>query len=238
MKEKIWELRKEITIMKTMNIKPNFAWLASEYGMDYRTVKRYYEGYNGKPSHHNKKSKLLEFDEIIKEKMALKGAKVSSLFFFLQEEYKYKGSYSNLTHYIRKNKITMPNKSRGTPRYETNIGEQLQFDWVESIKMVNRYGEIFEFNVFSAELSYSRMHYFCYSITKTREDVIRCLIKTFRFLGGTPKELLTDNMSSIVNHEKNNFCDEFKAFLKDFNIEGKRCKVRSPNTKGKVEVRK
>ena len=105
MKEKIWELRKEITIMKTMNIKPNFAWLASEYGMDYRTVKRYYEGYNGKPSHHNKKSKLLEFDEIIKEKMALKGAKVSSLFFFLQEEYKYKGSYSNLTHYIRKNKI-------------------------------------------------------------------------------------------------------------------------------------
>ena len=237
MKEKIWELRKEITIMKTMNIKPNFAWLASEYGMDYRTVKRYYEGYNGKPSHHNKKSKLLEFDEIIKEKMALKGAKVSSLFFFLQEEYKYKGSYSNLTHYIRKNKITMPNKSRGTPRYETNIGEQLQFDWVESIKMVNRYGEIFEFNVFSAELSYSRMHYFCYSITKTREDVIRCLIKTFRFLGGTPKELLTDNMSSIVNHEKNNFCDEFKAFLKDFNIEGKRCKVRSPNTKGKVEVR-
>ena len=43
MKEKIWELRKEITIMKTMDIKPNFAWLANEYNLDYRTVKRYYE---------------------------------------------------------------------------------------------------------------------------------------------------------------------------------------------------
>lgn len=29
--------------MKTMDIKPNFAWLANEYNLDYRTVKRYYE---------------------------------------------------------------------------------------------------------------------------------------------------------------------------------------------------
>ena len=237
MKEEILELRKEITVMKTMGIKPCYAALAKEYNLDYRTVKRYYEGYDGKPAHHNKKSKLLEFDEIIKEKMALKGTKVSSLYFFLQEEYKYKGSYSSLTYYIRKNEISKPNKSRGTPRYETDIGEQIQFDWIESIKMVNKYGEIFEFNVFSAELSYSRMHYFCYSITKTREDVIRCLIKAFKFFGGTVKELLTDNMSSIVNHEKNDFCNEFKTFLKDFNIDGKKCKIRSPNTKGKVEVR-
>lgn len=223
--------------MKTINIKPNFAQLAREHNLDYRTVKRYYFGYNGKPSHHNKKSKLVKFDGIIKEKMALKGAKISSLFFFLQEEYNYTGSYSNLTYYIRKNKIIIPTKSKCTPRYETDIGEQIQFDWVESVKIISKYGETFEFNVFSAELSYSRMHYFCYSLTRTREDVIRCLIKAFHFFGGTVKELLTDNMSSIVNHEKGDFCDEFKAFLKDFSIDGKRCKIRSPNTKGKVEVR-
>ena len=81
------------------------------------------------------------------------------------------------------------------------------------------------------------MHYFCYSITKTREDVIRSLIKTLKFYGGVPKAFLTDNMSSIVNNNKNDFCDEFKAFLKDFSVDGKRCKIRSPNTKGKVEVR-
>lgn len=237
MKEIIWELRKEITIMKTMSIKPNFSSLAKEYNLDYRTVKRYYYGYDGKPSHHNKISKLTELDNIIREKMALKGAKVSSLLFFLQEEYNFKGSYSNLTYYIRKNNIRTPKKAKGTPRYETDIGEQIQFDWVESITMINKHGEIFEFNVFSAELSYSRMHYFCYSITKTREDVIRCLIDTFKFFGGVSKELLTDNMSSIVNNTKDSFCDEFKSFLKDFNIDGKRCKIRSPNTKGKVEVR-
>lgn len=237
LKEIICELRKEITIMKTIGIKPNFSALAKEYHLDYRTVKRYYEGYNGKPAHHNKRSKLLELDNIIEEKMNLKGAKVSALYFFLQEKYDYKGSYSNLTYYIRKNNKRPKQKSKGTPRFETNIGEQIQFDWVESITMINKYGEMLEFNVFSAELSYSRMHYFCYSLTKTREDVIRCLINAFKFFGGVSKELLTDNMSSIVNNNKDNFCDEFKALLKDFNIEGKRCKIRSPNTKGKVEVR-
>lgn len=237
MKEIICELRKEITIMKTMNIKPNFSSLAKEYNLDYRTVKRYYDGYDGKPAHHNKNSKLLELNNIIEEKMNLKGAKISSLYFFLQEEYNYKGSYSNLTYYIRKNNKRPKTKSKGSPRFETDIGEQIQFDWVESIIMINKYGEVFEFNVFSAELSYSRMHYFCYSVTKTREDVIRCLINTFKFFGGVSKELLTDNMSSIVNNTKDSFCDEFKVFLKDFNIDGKRCKIRSPNTKGKVEVR-
>lgn len=237
MKEIICELRKEITIMKTMNIKPNFASLAREYNLDYRTVKRYYDGYDGKPAHHNKKSNLEVFDEVIREKMDLKGAKVSSLFFFLQEEYNYEGSYSNLTYYIRKNEITSQKKSEGNPRFETDIGEQIQFDWVESITMVNKFGEVFEFNVFSAELSYSRMHYFCYSLTKTREDVIRCLINTFKFFGGVTKTLLTDNMSSIVNNASGDFCNEFKTFIKDFNIDAKRCKIRSPNTKGKVEVR-
>ena len=121
MKEIICELRKEITIMKTMNIKPNFSSLAREYNLDYRTVKRYYDGYDGKPVHHNKKSNLDKFDEVIREKMNLKGAKVSSLLFFLQEEYNYEGSYSNLTYYIRKNNIITRKKSKGNPRFETDI---------------------------------------------------------------------------------------------------------------------
>ena len=237
MKEKTCELRKDITVMKTMDIKPNFASLAREYDLDYRTVKKYYDGYDGKPAHHNKKSKLVELDDVIDEKLSIKGTKISALYFFLQEEYDFKGSYSSLTYYIRKNEKKKAQKSKGTPRYETDIGEQIQFDWVEEITLVSKYGEVFEFNVFSAELAYSRMHYFCYSITKTREDVMRSLIKALKFYGGVPKAFLTDNMSSIVNNNKNDFCDEFKAFLKDFSVDGKRCKVRSPNTKGKVEVR-
>ena len=45
--------------------------------------------------------------------------------------------------------------------------------------MVNKYGEIFEFNIFSSTLSASRLHVFIYSKLRTRIDVQRCLIKTF-----------------------------------------------------------
>ncbi len=232
------ELRKELTLTKMMEIKPNFAYLGKKYGMDYRTIKKYYNGYEGKPSHRNKPSKLDELEEIIKEKMKLDGAKASSVYFFLKSEKGYKGSYSNLTHFMRKHGITFNDKSDDVHvRYETAIGEQLQFDWVESLRMINKNGEVFEFNVFSAELSYSRMHYFRYSVHKTKEDVLESLVKTFEFIGGVPKGVLTDNMSSIVHTQELKFCTEFNAFAKDFNLKADKCKVRHPFTKGKVEVR-
>lgn len=42
-------------------------------------------------------------------------------------------------------------------------------------------------------------------------------------------------MSSIVNHTTKKFVSEFTTFCKDIGIKAKHCKVRSPETKGKVE---
>ena len=81
------------------------------------------------------------------------------------------------------------------------------------------------------------MHYFNYSKYKTREDVLNNLVLTFKFYGGVTESVLTDNMSSIVNTTDKKFCKEFKAFAKDIGIIEKKCKVRHPFTKGKVEVR-
>lgn len=101
--------------------------------------------------------------------------------------------------------------------------------------MENKYGEIFEFNIFSAILSASRFHSFVYSKTKTREDVERCLIQTFKHIQGMPEEILTDNMSSIVNTNTKKFVKEFKMFCNDIGVIPKKCKVKKPMTKGKVE---
>ena len=84
-------------------------------------------------------------------------------------------------------------------------------------------------------MSASRLHVFLYSKYKTRIDVQRCLIKTFEFIGGIPKELLTDNMSSIVNEKTHKFNKEFISFVKDMNIYAKKCKPKHPFTKGKDE---
>ena len=235
----IIKLRKDFVMLKTYELKPNFAYLSRKYGMDSRTIQKYYEGYEGKPTTRNKPSKLDDYHEIIKDKMALPGAKISSIYFFLKEEKGYEGSYSSLTHFIRQHPEIHKSKSNNVAhvRYETEIGEQIQFDWVENITLISKYGEQFEFNVFSAELSYSRFHYFGYSKFKTREDVYVQLIKTFKFFAGVSNSLLTDNMSSIVNTKEKKFNNEFKAFAKDMNIDIKKCKVNHPFTKGKVEVR-
>lgn len=48
----------QLKILKLSNVKPNFAELARIYDLDWRTVKKYYDGYDGKPKHHSKPSKL------------------------------------------------------------------------------------------------------------------------------------------------------------------------------------
>ena len=65
--------------------------------------------------------------------------------------------------------------------------------------MADAEGEVFEFNVFSATLGYSRLHRFVYSRTRTEDDVMACLLAVMAANGGTARTLVTDNMSSIVS---------------------------------------
>lgn len=52
-------LRAQLIIIKTMDLKPNFSELSRKYGYDRRTVKKYYDGYEGKPKTREKKVSLI-----------------------------------------------------------------------------------------------------------------------------------------------------------------------------------
>ena len=74
---------------------------------------------------------LDEYEELIKEKLSLPGSKMSAVYFYLKNEKSYKGSYSTLTYFVRKHpEIQRKTKNDSHVRYESKIGEQLQFDWV------------------------------------------------------------------------------------------------------------
>ena len=47
-------LMTQLNILKMNESKPNFSELARIYDVDRRTVKKYYDGYSGKPATHNK----------------------------------------------------------------------------------------------------------------------------------------------------------------------------------------
>ena len=232
--ENISKLKQELLIMKTLNIKPNYSALSRKYGMDRRTVKKYHEGYEGKSKTRNKGSILDKYKDEIKEKLNLSGATISGTYQYFSEKEDI-GTYSNFYKYVQKEKLMPKRKNNVHPRFETEFGKQLQFDWKEDLRMISKHGEIFEFNIFSATLGASRLHIFLYSRNKTRIDVQRCLIKTFEYIGGVPEELLTDNMSSIVDTKTKKFRKEFISFVNDMNTKAKKCKVRHPYTKGKDE---
>ncbi|TLQ20728.1 transposase, partial [Lentilactobacillus parafarraginis] len=84
------DLREGVTIYVTENIKPNFAEIARQYNVDYRTVKKAYEevkaGLKGRPS-------LLDpFKQTIDSKLEL-NCSAASIFKFIQKK-GFTGSYT------------------------------------------------------------------------------------------------------------------------------------------------
>ena len=229
-------LKGAITCLETANLKPNFSDLGRQYGVDRRTARKRYYGIPNK-ERKRRESKLDKYQELIKSKLSIPGTSKKAVYEYLKMNIDDDiGTYSNFRKYVSKNEeILIPKKQNVHPRFETDYGKQLQFDWKGPITLHKRDGDEFTFYVFSTTLGASRMH--TYEVTQfmTRETVERCLINCFIKLGGVPETVLTDNMSSIVNYSEHEFVDEFKTFCKDMGTTPQKCKVRSCETKGKVE---
>ena len=240
MYQKKLKLVGELSIMKAEDIKPNFSALSREYAMDRHTIKKYYE----EPikaitkTKRSRRSELDKYIKIIEEKLKNPANNLIGIYKYLVHTYSIKSTYSNFKSYCKNRKLhktTMDLKPH--PRFETEPGEQLQVDWKENIVLKSRLGEIFTFNLFIATLSYSRKRFIVFSELKTEDCFIRCLCDVFAKMGAVPNVVLTDNMTAIVDTKgsrkfKHNTIIQFE---KDFGIKIKLCKIRSPQTKGKVE---
>ena len=235
-------LKGELIILDLNHIKPNYSELSRIYDIDRRTIKAMHESLGNDTITTIEKKKrvsvLDKYKDKIKEKLSIPGSNKKAVFKFLEMTNKDEniGSYSNFRKYVQKHADELIPKDVDVHlRFETEMGKQLQFDWKGPIKLTNRNNEIFEFYIFSSTLCASRLHVYIYSKFMTLESVERCLIETFIYINGVPKECLTDNMSSIVNYSQNQFTTEFKTFAKDMGFIPKKCKVNSPETKGKDE---
>lgn len=221
------KLKTQLKIMMLSNIKPNFSELSRQYGIDRRTVKKYYDGYEGKQKHRSKPSKLDKHLDTIKQKLSIKGTNIRAVYEYIISEIDSNiGTYSNFSKYVKANGLRPQKTLKGHPRFETMPGKQAQVDWKEYISIKNKFNETFTIQVFT------------YKLYKTRQDVFECLIASFKATGGVPQEILFDNMSSIVDRDGNkiNISSKMRAFSKDFGFKIKLCNPRHPFIKGKVEL--
>ena len=152
-------LKTQLKILKLSDIKPNFSELARFYDLDRRTVKKYYDGYEGKAAHRDKPSKLDKHYDLIKQKLSIRGANVRAVYeFILSERDPNIGTYSNFNKYIKSKGLKPVKTVAEESRFETAPGIQVRSIERRCINR-NRFGEIFTFRCLIININSRYTHF-------------------------------------------------------------------------------
>jgi transposase len=122
-------------------------------------------------------------------------------------------------------------------RFETPNGKQAQMDW-GVCQYIDSDGSVHKVSVFVMILGYSRAKYVEFARRCDLHSLQRCMVNAFLYFAGVPEEVLTDNMKTVVvGRQSGNpiWNTRFEDFAVDVGFTPKVCRVRSPQTKGKVE---
>lgn len=145
----------------------------------------------------------------------------------------YVGGITLVRDFIRK--IRPPKPVDPVVRFETEPGHQMQVDWA-----VLKGGK-HRLLAFVAIMGYSRRAYVEFTNTDDENTFLQCHINAFEYFNGVPRELLYDNMKTVVI-ERNFYkegCHRFQKmfldFSKHFGFIPRLCKPYRAQTKGKVE---
>jgi len=152
------------------------------------------------------------------------------------QENGFNGQITIVRDYLRH--LRGPQKKRQAfLRFESLPGEQMQIDWGHFGSLV--YGDtkrkLYALAVLEA---YSRMLYVEFTHSQNQASLHQGLLNAFIFFGGSPKEILVDNMLTAVIERRGalvRFNDAFLDFLRPFNVTPVACTPAAPNEKGKVE---
>lgn len=120
-------------------------------------------------------------------------------------------------------------------RFETEPGQQMQADWAS----VGRGGD--KLSVFIATLGWARAAYVEFCNDERVETLIDCHENAFLAFGGVPREVLYDNMKTVVLERNtygrgvHRFHPGFLDFAKHAGFLPRLCQPYRAQTKGKVE---
>ncbi len=120
-------------------------------------------------------------------------------------------------------------------RFETAPGEQMQVDWATIRRGRDR------LSVFVATLGWSRAAYVEFVANERIETLIAAHENAFLFFGGVPREVLYDNMRTVVAERhgygtgRHRFNPAFGDFARHCGFRPRLCQPYRAQTKGKVE---
>ena len=117
-------------------------------------------------------------------------------------------------------------------RFETQAGYQAQMDW--KILPKEHWRGVYAFVMV---LGYSRTPYVRFTTDMTSGTLLACHQKAFEYFGGVPQTVLYDNMKTAWVHDGEEWKTNSRLleFASSYGFSPRRCAVRRPQTKGKVE---
>ena len=145
----------------------------------------------------------------------------------------YPGGYSILKEYL----ATLRPVAEPEPviRFETDPGRQMQADFATIRRGRDR------LSVFIATLGWSRATYVEFVTDERLETVLGCHERAFYFFGGVPREVLYDNMRTVVTDRDqygpglHRYNRTFLDFAHHYGFLPRLCRPYRAKTKGKVE---
>lgn len=211
--------------------------IAREMGVSRNTVRRYLRDpdaarYRPRPP---RSGKLQPFESFIGERVASAAPERLEATALLRElrERGYGGGITILKEHLAR--LRPPAEPEPIVRFETSPGEQMQADWAVIRRGANR------LSVFVATLGWSRAAFVEFVPDERLETLLRCHEHAFLAFGGVPREVLLDNMRTVVlerdryGRGQHRFHPGFLDFAGHCGFRPRLCQPYRAQSKGKVE---
>ena len=146
----------------------------------------------------------------------------------------YTGSTIILRRYLRQ---IRPARGRVYQEVHYQPAQAMQVDWGECGRVLVG-STMRKVSVFVAVLCYSRLIFIDFTLSQRKAEFYRCLVNALTFFGGSPRNLIFDNLkAAVLNGSGRSACfhPEFLALCGYFCLQPIACARRDPESKGVVE---
>ena len=211
--------------------------IAREAGVSRNTVRRYLcdpeaARYRSRPP---RPGKIEGFEAYIAGRVAAAAPDRLAAVVLLRElrERGYGGGYTILKEHVARLRPALP--PGPAVRFETAPGEQMQVDWATIRRGPDR------LSVFVATLGWSRAAYAEFVADERIDTLLSCHEHAFLAFGGVPREVLYDNMRTVVlerdryGRGQHRFHPGFLDFAGHCGFRPRLCRPHRAQSKGKVE---